>query len=31
MVYVSSFGSSDATANSVKTMIQILSIVYRVQ
>lgn len=31
MVYVSSFGSSDATATSVKNMIQILSTVYRVQ
>jgi D-alanyl-D-alanine carboxypeptidase len=31
MVYVSSFGSSDATATSVKIMIQILSTVYRVQ
>lgn len=31
MVYVSSFGSSDATASSVRAMIQILSIVYRIQ
>ncbi len=31
MVYVSSFGSSAATVSSVKTMIQILSTVYRVQ
>ena len=31
MVYVSSFGSSDATASSVQTMIQILSTVYRIK
>ena len=31
MVYVSSFGSSDATAASVQTMIQILSTVYRIK
>ncbi len=31
MVYVSSFGSSDATAASVQTMIQILSTVYRIE
>lgn len=31
MVYVSSFGSSDATAASVQTLIQILSTVYRVK
>lgn len=31
MVYVSSFGSSDATAASVQSMIQILSTVYRVE
>ncbi|MBA4385576.1 MAG: hypothetical protein C0410_12630 [Anaerolinea sp.] len=31
MVYVSSFGSSDATAASVQTMIQILSIVDRIK
>ncbi|PKO16276.1 MAG: hypothetical protein CVU39_07895 [Chloroflexi bacterium HGW-Chloroflexi-10] len=30
MLYVSSFGSSDATVASVKTMIQILSTVYRI-
>ena len=31
MVYVSSLGSSDATASSVQTMIQILSAVYRIK
>jgi D-alanyl-D-alanine carboxypeptidase len=31
MLYVSSFGSSDATVASVKTMIQILSTVHRIQ
>jgi D-alanyl-D-alanine carboxypeptidase len=31
MVYVASFGSSDATATSVKTMIQILSTIYRIE
>lgn len=31
MVYVSSFGSSDATAASVQTMIQILSTIYRIK
>lgn len=31
MVYISSYGSSDATVASVQSMIQILSIVYRIQ
>lgn len=31
MIYVSSFGSSDATAASVQSMIQILSTVYRIK
>ncbi len=31
MVYVSSFGSTDATAASVQTMIQILSTIYRIK
>jgi len=31
LVYVSSLGSSDATAASVQTMIQILSTMYRIK